>query len=90
MNESYSLKDLMKQALINTTYILIGVIFGIALHKVFEKPIPKEEVIELENKVDSLQQVVNHLDSIKNVKIEEIKNLNDSATIALFYELISR
>lgn len=90
MKEIYNFKDLMKEALVNTTYVLIGIVLGIALHKVFEKPIPKEEVIDLENKVDSLQQVVNHLDSIKNVKIEEIKNLNDSATIALFYELISK
>lgn len=93
MKESYELKDLMHQAFINTIYIAIGVVFGIALHKVFEKPNKPVEpinVIETEHKIDSLNQVIETLEAIKNGRIEEIKNLNDSATLSLFNELISK
>jgi len=93
MKESCSIKDLMKQAFYNTLYILIGIVFGIALYKVFEKPNKPVEpinVIETEHKIDSLNQVIETLEAIKNGKIEEIKNLNDSATLSLFNELISK
>ena len=93
MKESYSIKDLMKQAFYNTLYILIGIVFGIALNKTFEKsnkPIDNINVIETEHKIDSLNQVIETLEAIKNGRIEEIKNLNDSATLSLFIELIGK
>lgn len=43
--------------------------------------------IELENKIIIIE--INKLDSIKNAKITEVKNLDNDSTLKLFYKLIS-
>lgn len=55
------------------------------------------EVYKEEKEIDSIKQKINDvklenkkLDSIKNVKIEEVKNLDNDSTLKLFNELIKR
>lgn len=90
MKESYSIKDLIKQALINLVYVGIGFIIGIFVLNADIEPGEQTNIKPIEQKIDSLNQVIETLEAIKNGRIEEIKNLNDSATINLFYELISK
>lgn len=46
----------------------------------------KDSLIQDNNKT---QGEINVLDSIKNIKINESKNLNNDSTLKLFYKLIS-
>ena len=58
------------------------------------KPVtpPVEESIAIDSLVttnDSLKININKLDSIKDVKIIEVRSLDNDSTIKLFYELVS-
>lgn len=90
MKENYSLKDLLKQILIDIVFVGIGIVIGVSIVNVNEPEHQQIDVKPIEEKIDSLNQVIETLEAIKNGRIEEIKNLNDSATIALFIELISK
>ena len=90
MKENYSLKDLLKQIFVDIVFVGIGIVIGISLINNDENHIEKPDITETEHKIDSLNQVIETLEAIKNGRIEEIKNLNDSATLSLFYELISK
>lgn len=93
MKESYNYtpKELLYRILINITNILIGIMFGYIIFGLDNKSENnKPDVTETEHKIDSLNQVIETLEAIKNGRIEEIKNLNDSATLSLFNELISK
>lgn len=50
-----------------------------------------------ENRIDSLNKVnakiiieVEHLDSIKDAKVIEVKSLDNDSTLRLFYQLVSK
>lgn len=90
MKESYSLKDLLKQILVAITFVAIGFVIGLTVLSDNENHAEKPDITETEHKIDSLNQVIETLEAIKNGRIEEIKNLNDSATLSLFNELISK
>ena len=90
MSENYSIKDLFKQLLTDIVFVGIGVVIGVLLVNDDNTSTEKPDVIETEHKIDSLNQIIETLEAIKNGRIEEIKNLNDSATLSLFNELISR
>lgn len=90
MKESYSIKELLHQIYIDIVFVAIGVVIGIAIISNDKNYLEKPDVIETEHKIDSLNQVIETLEAIKNGRIEEIKNLNDSATLSLFNELISK
>ena len=93
MKESYNYtpKELLYRILVNITNILIGIMFGYIIFGLDDKSENnKPDVTETEQKIDSLNQVIETLEAIKNGRIEEIKNLNDSATLSLFNELISK
>ena len=47
-----------------------------------------ETDVELQKHNDSLKIEVDNLDSIKNAKVIEVKNLDNDSTIKLFYQLI--
>ena len=52
----------------------------------------KENVILTDSIIkvnDSIKIKVEHLDSIKNAKVIEVKTLNNDSTIKLFYKLVS-
>lgn len=90
-NYNYTPKELLYRILVNITNILIGLMFGYIIFGLDDKSENnKSGIIENEQKIDSLNQVIETLEAIKNGKIEEIKNLNDSATLSLFNELISK
>ena len=53
---------------------------------------PVEESIAIDSLIttnDSIKIQVNKLDSIKDVKIIEVRSLDNDSTIKLFYELVS-
>lgn len=89
MKENYNLKDLLKQIYIDIVYVAIGFILGFSI--TIDKPNGEQiDVKPIEERIDSLNQVIETLEAIKNGRIEEIKNLNDSATLSLFIELIGK
>lgn len=90
MKESCNIKDYLKEILYNLLFVSIGVIGCLFILKTENKRTNKPNTQEIENKIDSLNQVIETLEAIKNGRIEEIKNLNDSATLSLFNELISK
>ena len=52
---------------------------------------PVEENTHIDSLItinDSIKIEVEHLDSIKNAKVIEVKSLNNDSTIKLFYELV--
>ena len=76
--------------LIITFSFLIGYFLGSM--KVNTTP-PVEEIVKADSLVkvnDSIKIVVNNLDSIKNAKIIEVKELDNDSTLKLFYQLISK
>lgn len=90
MKENYNLKDLLKQILIDIVFVGIGIVIGLSIVNVDEPEHQQIDVKPIEEKIDSLNQVIETLEAIKNGRIEEIKNLNDSATLSLFIELIGK
>jgi len=94
-NEDFSFACIMKKLastiIITAVCVIIGLILLNVIYRIKDPvEIEKPDVIEYENNKDSLQQIINHLDSIKNGKIEETYNLSDSATLNLFNELTSK
>lgn len=59
-----------------------------------KKPVtsPVKEMIVIDSLIttnDSIKIQVNKLDSIKDVKVIEVRSLDNDSTIKLFYELVS-
>ena len=55
--------------------------------------LPVENIHKIDSVVavnDSIKIVINQLDSIKDAKVIEVKNLNNDSTLLLFYELLSK
>ena len=78
------------------TFLFIAIVCcilgGIALCN--KKPVtpPVEESIAIDSLIttnDSLKFNINKLDSIKDVKVIEVRSLDNDSTIKLFYELVS-
>lgn len=90
MKEIFSLKDYLKEVLCNIVFVGIGIVITITIIDKCKPESEKPHTQETENKIDSLNKVIETLEAIKNGRIEEIKNLNDSATLNLFNELISK
>ena len=90
MKENYDLKEAFKQILIDIVFVGIGIVIGLSLVNDNKPEHQGSDITPIEEKIDSLNQVIETLEAIKNGRIEEIKNLNDSATIALFNELVSK
>lgn len=88
----------IKEAFIITCYVIILLLAGVGLYSLLNKAtsptsLPVEEIHHIDSIVavnDSIKIVVNNLDSIKNAKIIEVKNLNNDSTLLLFYELLSK
>lgn len=47
-----------------------------------------EQNVEIQKHNDSLKIEVDNLDSIKNAKVIEVKDLDNDSTVKLFYQLI--
>lgn len=59
-------------------------------HRANDTPIEEHTHIDsLITVNDSIKLEVEHLDSIKNAKVIEVKTLDNDSTIKLFYELVS-
>lgn len=72
--------------------IVCCIIGGVALCN--KKPVtpPVKESIAIDSLIttnDSLKFNINKLDSIKDVKVIEVRSLDNDSTIKLFYELVS-
>lgn len=52
-------------------------------------PVEKDKIDSLTTENIKITIEVEHLDSIKNAKIIEVKNLDNDSTLKLFYKLIS-
>ena len=88
----------IKDVLIIICYVIILLLACVGLYSLLNKAtsptsLPVEEIHHIDSIVatnDSIKIVVNNLDSIKNAKIIEVKNLNNDSTLLLFYELLSK
>lgn len=87
----------MKKILNNEIFEILGLIsiggiigFFIGLAVTVNTNTPVEEIVidNLELTIDSLQDSIKTLDSIRDVKIKEVKELDNDSTLSLFYELL--
>ena len=75
--------------------IAILVFAGFGVRCIFchrDNTTPVEENTHIDSLItvnDSIKLEVEHLDSIKNAKVIEVKALDNDSTIKLFYELVS-
>lgn len=85
----------MKKIWINIICFCIGFIIGLIIKPNEEKtvyintPVEKEIIDTLYITRDSLIYKISYLDSIKYDTVGKIYNLSDSASIELFYQLVS-
>lgn len=94
----------MKTCLTNLTFIdkfiiivivFVSIIFIIGYLKEKNKsnitsPVEDNKIDPIMNDNYNIITEIKHLDSIKNEKIDEIKNLDNDSTIKLFYKLIGK
>lgn len=87
----------MKKILNDEIFEILGLIsiggiigFFIGLTVTVNTNTPVEEIVidDLELTIDSLQNNIKTLDSIRDVKIKEVKELDNDSTLSLFYELL--
>lgn len=65
-------------------------LFGLCNKRSITSPVEKSIAIDsLITTNDSIKLQVNKLDSIKDVKVIEVRSLDNDSTIKLFYELVS-
>ncbi len=79
-------------------FCIVGIIFGLVglcreFTKTNEQPSPPVEEIKIdsitkENNILILE--INHIDSIKDAQIIEVKTLDNDSTLSLFYQLIGK
>ena len=91
MNDSTNLFD---KFLLIVICIIIGFAAGVMTLYKYEcntrTPIEKNVSIDSLTTInDSIKIKVEHLDSIKNAKVIEVKTLDNDSTIKLFYKLVS-
>lgn len=91
MNDSTNLFD---KFLLIVICVIIGFIAGVMTLYKYEHntrtPIDKNVSVDSLTTInDSIKIKVEHLDSIKNAKVIEVKALDNDSTIKLFYKLVS-
>lgn len=74
---------------------LIGAIIGLAIHfaydtKTITSPIEVIEIDSISKENTKLIIEVEHLDSVKDAKVIEVKSLDNDSTLRLFYQLIGK
>lgn len=74
---------------------LIGAVVGLILHFIYKPssttpPVESNTIDSIIKKNDKLIIEVEHLDSIKDAKVIEVKSLDNDSTLKLFYQLIGK
>lgn len=90
--------DNIKDASKLIAYFIIIVLAIVGLKSLLIRPadkssLPVEEITHIDSLVsvnDSIKIVVEHLDSVKNAKVIEVKSLDNDSTLSLFYMLLSK
>lgn len=75
------------------TILCIWVIYAIIMDikdKTTTSPVEEIKIDSIVRENDKLIIKVEHLDSIKDAKIIEVKNLDNDSTLRLFYKLIGK
>lgn len=67
---------------------IVGFFIGLAVTVNTNTPVEEIEIDSLELTIDSLKNNIKTLDSIRDVKIKEVKELDNDSTLSLFYELL--
>lgn len=92
--------DILKTIFIGLCYIAgcyILVVSLLLIHRYSTKITDIENCVKYNNTIvdsitkvnDSIKIKVEHLDSIKNAKIIEVRSLDNDSTLKLFYKLVS-
>ena len=72
--------------------LAVIIIYNYSIKIINNEDTVKENVILTDSIIkvnDSIKIKVEHLDSIKNAKVIEVKTLNNDSTLKLFYKLVS-
>ena len=90
------INNVLSTKIIIISYIIAAIVLSIIIHYSSFKNKPTTPPVE-SSKIDSITKdnskliiEVKHLDSIKNAKSIEIKNLDNDSTLRLFYQLIGK
>lgn len=89
------LNKLSKLDIILITLIIfsIGYVIGYFVHKAnstISSPVEMISIDSLNNTNKDIYNKIKQLDSIKNEKVIEVKNLDNDSTLRLFYQLIGK
>ena len=89
------LNKLSKLDIILVTLIIfsIGYVIGYFVHKAnstISSPVEMISIDSLNNTNKDIYNKIKQLDSIKNEKVIEVKNLDNDSTLRLFYQLIGK
>lgn len=89
------LNKLSKLDIILITLIIfsIGYVIGYFVHKAnstISSPVEIISIDSLNNTNKDIYNKIKQLDSIKNEKVIEVKNLDNDSTLRLFYQLIGK
>ena len=89
------LNKLSKLDIILITLIIfsIGYVIGYFVHKAnstISSPVEVISIDSLNNTNKDIYNKIKQLDSIKNEKVIEVKNLDNDSTLRLFYQLIGK
>ena len=89
------LNKLSKLDIILITLIIfsIGYVIGYFVHKAnstISSPVEIIRIDSLNNTNKDIHNKIKQLDSIKNEKVIEVKNLDNDSTLRLFYQLIGK
>ena len=74
---------------------LIGALVGLTIrycsnNKITTSPVESSRIDSITKENNKLIIEVEHLDSIKDAKVIEVKSLDNDSTLRLFYQLISK
>ena len=90
-NKTYSRLEMANVIIfVAAIFFSIGVLVGGCKNK-DNSTSPVGEIVKADSLIkvnDSIKIVVNDLDSVKNAKIIEVKELDNDSTLKLFYELV--
>lgn len=70
--------------------LVIGIVRSFSTDKEISSPVEEHRIDSLAKENDKIVLEIKVLDSIKNERIYEVKNLNNDSTLKLFYELIGK
>lgn len=90
-NKTYSRLEMANVIIfVAAIFFGIGVLVGGCANK-DNSTRPVGEIVKADSLIkanDSIKIVVNDLDSVKNAKVIEVKELDNDSTLKLFYELV--